>query len=1539
MTSSIQQYTKEQNPWYSFKPYQESDANNFKGRGSDITELMNFIEGNNLVVCYAKSGIGKSSLINAGLMPRMRRRQMLPIPIKFTEKFFVTNSFEDNIRSQINAEIDKLNKSAKEGKRNEFYSITKHPSVCDNSLMLALDAKLSQKSIWWWLSTYQIICKKGDFDFYYQPILIFDQFEELFQKTEKDEQREDFFRWLKEMSLTRPSDSIQNQIKIIQNQESHSDKNVVLPQNCEWKILLSLREEYVGLLDYWCFQRIRIPAVQDNRYCLMPLTIEQAEEVILQQTIDGQRIDVLDKYKQTIIDALKETDGVPAVLLSVLCNRIFDEEISGSANIARKLHHIASNAENPDDATKNTIHTLIRSVYEERVNEARVSKRTVRKIEQILVRDNGTRRRIELGELSESIQTGCNKLADVYLIRIENFGEKKGKDIKNVEIIHDRVAEVIAERRHEISKKSRIFWSRVALIMCFLIVFCFTYWNELTTTDKNKACLFPYIEYKDPTTIQTATSYKGNCENLWSLQTLICDTNVYVSNCPSLNVIDASGYKGASLSVRITGCENLKHIIFNDSIKQLSLEIDESPLVNQIDLPFDIKDLKLKVTSGRIKFKVKNSSSRYIWNNGILWDKKNDVIIYARSDAPGYIKIPSPQNEYVYIKRHFLNSNINYVRLALDWNKDTLIYKDSKSIDLSKYVICSIPKGIFKDFKELEIIKLPGGLKYVGDSAFYGCDKLDSVNFGNTSSLNIGKFAFANCKSILSIKLPEKAVIGESAFMDCPSLKEVICGEEVSLHSCSFGRCSSLKKVVLHNWNTFSRNAFWGCYNIEEFVCDTMFWKKAADGTVLCKGGYPDIIFTNCVKYHTYEDSIYHSKNGVLYKNQYEFNAPIDLVAPNARFFYNGQATINNTNNPDKMKMTLACCLFSSQDSLYYISELLFVPTNLSELHLQFSNMVKLSEIDNIVPDSIKEKITLYVPYNCSKYFVNHSSFKSFKEIKEETLFSTVGNIIKYHFEAGKDVVSYFNFWTTIVVLLIIATIALAWFVSYKKHSEEGIVSKEDKYLIILKSFTTVILIPCFYYIIYWFIFLTVLPLFHPKGTLLSSPWCFIPIFVVSSTIAIIAVYLILYSDGFNLNGFWLGVKNNFKLMKTIFTKAIKNPRKTLVFIILISLPFIIYCAYRKWIEYRMLQLQKATSEIKYKLELAHSNPNDASRIIYDVWKKHHNIIRGEVIEDSLYQTAYSALIKNGLMDTILNVCSYRLLSMPDGRLFFSNFGEGKAYLMEDNCDTTYLFKDYNYNLIHKNISYKFSNDGENIAFNHNRQLLLMNLITHQIDTLSKNSFMYDFHPTKTILAYKEDNQIKFYDFKQKKQYSIQQIYNMSSDINGICFRKDGSILAVSDSILLYQLEKNDWKEPICLVKGNKYLGYHNPQTLINDVFSVTHGDSLITWNISNTGKIKSKFYWKADDSFSFSIASDFSSDTQYALYYNYRIYSNVLTILDLSKSEKVYLKLFLPEACNSACFSKDGKSIYIALQNTIIRIPFYSSEQIFLLLKEKYKN
>ena len=62
------------NPWLGLAPYSVSQSDLFFGRDRDISDICVNIEENTSTVIYGVSGSGKTSIINAGLIPRLSAR-------------------------------------------------------------------------------------------------------------------------------------------------------------------------------------------------------------------------------------------------------------------------------------------------------------------------------------------------------------------------------------------------------------------------------------------------------------------------------------------------------------------------------------------------------------------------------------------------------------------------------------------------------------------------------------------------------------------------------------------------------------------------------------------------------------------------------------------------------------------------------------------------------------------------------------------------------------------------------------------------------------------------------------------------------------------------------------------------------------------------------------------------------------------------------------------------------------------------------------------------------------------------------------------------------------------------------------------------------------------------------------------------------------------------------------------------------------------------------------------------------------------------
>src|SRR5205085_11015684 len=60
-------------PYRGLSPFLEEHAGLFFGRAAEIKELLNYVKQSGLVAVIGPSGSGKSSLVQAGLLPRVRR--------------------------------------------------------------------------------------------------------------------------------------------------------------------------------------------------------------------------------------------------------------------------------------------------------------------------------------------------------------------------------------------------------------------------------------------------------------------------------------------------------------------------------------------------------------------------------------------------------------------------------------------------------------------------------------------------------------------------------------------------------------------------------------------------------------------------------------------------------------------------------------------------------------------------------------------------------------------------------------------------------------------------------------------------------------------------------------------------------------------------------------------------------------------------------------------------------------------------------------------------------------------------------------------------------------------------------------------------------------------------------------------------------------------------------------------------------------------------------------------------------------------------
>ena len=108
-----------------------------------------------------------------------------------------------------------------------------------------------------------------------------------------------------------------------------------------------------------------------------------------------------------------------------------------------------------------------------------------------------------------------------------------------------------------------------------------------------------------------------------------------------------------------------------------------------------------------------------------------------------------------------------------------------------------IGKGAFARCRSLESVRLPNDLTKISDSAFSSCSGLTSIEIPNSVKI-IGRNAFWGCSSLVSIKIPDGVErIGDQAFCNSGLVSITIPNSVVEIGNGAFFFCFALAEVRL----------------------------------------------------------------------------------------------------------------------------------------------------------------------------------------------------------------------------------------------------------------------------------------------------------------------------------------------------------------------------------------------------------------------------------------------------------------------------------------------------------------------------------------------------------------------------------------------------------------------------------------------------------------------------------------------------------------------------------------------------------------------
>lgn len=287
--------TYKDNPWNELNPYNEGQP--IYGRNQVISKLTDAIYGNLQTVLYGKSGIGKTSLLQAGCFPELRKLHFFPIVIRL--------GIMESSNDYIEVVKDTINKVAEE----EIKGIK--PSLKAEKIGSGTftDNRLCQ-----FLHSTRFVDSN---DTVYMPALIFDQFEEFLNNKRIYMNAIGF---MKELYVL-----LDNTISVPTGYLEYSN----------YRIVFVIREDYLycleDIIDHYNLDELRY-----NRYRITALTDKQAQSVIektFRNSIEDISSDDLKSITNIIIPTAKGYDDYSDIrtpILSLLGSLIYKQLVAGN---------------------------------------------------------------------------------------------------------------------------------------------------------------------------------------------------------------------------------------------------------------------------------------------------------------------------------------------------------------------------------------------------------------------------------------------------------------------------------------------------------------------------------------------------------------------------------------------------------------------------------------------------------------------------------------------------------------------------------------------------------------------------------------------------------------------------------------------------------------------------------------------------------------------------------------------------------------------------------------------------------------------------------------------------------------------------------------------------------------------------------------------------------------------------------------------------------------------------------------------------------
>jgi tetratricopeptide (TPR) repeat protein len=404
------------NPWLGLASFTEETREYFYGREAEVAELARRVQRKLLTILFGQSGLGKTSILRAGLVPRLRSQSYCPVYVRIDYGREAPEP-ADQIKAAISATARRSGEWTQAGVAVEGESLWEFLHHRDD----VLKDEAGQTLV---------------------PLLIFDQFEEIFTLAQSDDfgraRAARFIADLSDLVENRPPKELEERLE----RDDHAAEKFDFARG-DYRVLISLREDYLAPLEGL---KSSMPSVTQNRLRLAPMTGTQALEAVRRP---GGRLiteDVAAAIVRFVAGGAEIVNAeVEPSLLSLICRELNDKRIAeGRAEISLDLL-AGSHA------------TILAEFYERALADQPAAVRRV--IEDELLTESGYRENIAEERIVSLFGTAgaapgtLPLLVNRRLLRIE-----ERLDVRRVELTHDVLCAIVKasrDLRHERETRDR----------------------------------------------------------------------------------------------------------------------------------------------------------------------------------------------------------------------------------------------------------------------------------------------------------------------------------------------------------------------------------------------------------------------------------------------------------------------------------------------------------------------------------------------------------------------------------------------------------------------------------------------------------------------------------------------------------------------------------------------------------------------------------------------------------------------------------------------------------------------------------------------------------------------------------------------------------------------------------------------------------------------------------------------------------------------------------------------------------------------------